>query len=85
MHITVDTIIGDILRRETDAAAFFREAGMHCIECPGPHAAKQSQRPVQCMVWMQSSSQQHLTRASPQNKSKFADPAIRRNSWNKTE
>ena len=26
MHITVDTIIGDILRRETDAAAFFREA-----------------------------------------------------------
>ena len=34
MHITVDTIIGDILRRETDAAAFFREAGMHCIECP---------------------------------------------------
>ena len=32
MHITVDTIIGDILRRETDAAAFFREAGMHCIE-----------------------------------------------------
>lgn len=35
MHITVDTIIGDILRREADAAAFFREAGMHCIECPG--------------------------------------------------
>lgn len=35
MHVTVDTIIGDILRRETDAAAFFREAGMHCIECPG--------------------------------------------------
>ena len=30
MHITVDTIIGDILRRETDAAVFF----MHCIECP---------------------------------------------------
>lgn len=29
MHITVDTIIGDILRRETDAAVFFREAGMH--------------------------------------------------------
>lgn len=34
MHITVDTIIGDILRRETEAAVFFREAGMHCIECP---------------------------------------------------
>ena len=32
--ITRQTIIGDILRRETDAAAFFREAGMHCIECP---------------------------------------------------
>ena len=32
--ITKDTIIGDILRRETDAAVFFREAGMHCIECP---------------------------------------------------
>ena len=33
-QVTRDTIIGDILRRETDAAAFFREAGMHCIECP---------------------------------------------------
>lgn len=34
MHITVDTIIGDILRQETEAAVLFREAGMHCIECP---------------------------------------------------
>lgn len=34
MRITVDTIIGDILRQETEAAALFREAGMHCIECP---------------------------------------------------
>ena len=32
--ITRQTIIGDILRRETEAAVFFREAGMHCIECP---------------------------------------------------
>ena len=34
MHITVDTIIGDILRQETETAVFFKEAGMHCIECP---------------------------------------------------
>ena len=33
MRITADTIIGDILRQEPAAAAFFNEAGMHCIEC----------------------------------------------------
>lgn len=27
MHITVDTIIGDILRREIEAAVFFRGSG----------------------------------------------------------
>ena len=49
MHITVDTIIGDILRRETDAAAFFREAGMHCIECPA--ARGETNRRGLCSAW----------------------------------
>jgi len=40
MHITVDTIIGDILRRETDAAAFFREAGMECPAARGETIAE---------------------------------------------
>lgn len=49
MHITVDTIIGDILRRETDAAVFFREAGMHCIECPA--ARGETIAEALCSAW----------------------------------
>lgn len=49
MHITVDTIIGDILRRETEAAAFFKEAGMHCIECP--RRTRRNNRRGLCSAW----------------------------------
>ena len=35
MEITKDTIIGDILDFNADAAApFFFEMGMHCLGCP---------------------------------------------------
>ena len=83
MHITVDTIIGDILRRETDAAAFFREAGMHCIECP---AARGETVAEACAVHGMDAEQFAAAFNARRRKiSKFADPAIRRNSWNKTE
>lgn len=34
MKITKDTIIGDILDADFDAAPFFLEMGMHCLGCP---------------------------------------------------
>ncbi len=34
MQITKDTIIGDILDADFDAAPFFLEIGMHCLGCP---------------------------------------------------
>ena len=32
--ITKDTLIGDILRMDTDTAPYFLEIGMHCLGCP---------------------------------------------------
>ena len=32
--ITKDTLIGDILRMDTDTAPYFMEIGMHCLGCP---------------------------------------------------
>lgn len=32
--VTKDTIIGDILDQDFDAAPFFLEIGMHCLGCP---------------------------------------------------
>ena len=34
MQITKDTIIGDILAADFDAAPYFLENGMHCLGCP---------------------------------------------------
>lgn len=34
MKITKDTIIGDVLRIDSDLAPFFLEIGMHCLGCP---------------------------------------------------
>ncbi len=34
MTITKDTIIGDILDADFDAAPYFLEIGMHCLGCP---------------------------------------------------
>lgn len=34
MKITKDTIIGDVLKIDTDLAPFFFEIGMHCLGCP---------------------------------------------------
>lgn len=34
MIITKDTIIGDILDADFDAAPYFLEIGMHCLGCP---------------------------------------------------
>lgn len=34
MEITKNTIIGDILDMDFDAAPFFLEIGMHCLGCP---------------------------------------------------
>ncbi|MBZ4670348.1 MAG: hypothetical protein JG769_652 [Oscillospiraceae bacterium] len=34
MEITKDTIIGDILDADFDAAPYFLEIGMHCLGCP---------------------------------------------------
>ena len=34
MHITKDTIIGDILDADSETAPFFLEMGMHCLGCP---------------------------------------------------
>lgn len=34
MQITKDTIIGDILDADFDAAPYFLEIGMHCLGCP---------------------------------------------------
>ena len=34
MQITKDTIIGDILDMDFDAAPYFLEIGMHCLGCP---------------------------------------------------
>lgn len=34
MKVTKDSIIGDILDADKDAAVFFFEIGMHCLGCP---------------------------------------------------
>jgi len=34
MTITKDTIIGDILDADRNAAPFFLDMGMHCLGCP---------------------------------------------------
>ncbi len=34
MEITKDTLIGDILDADFEAAPFFLEMGMHCLGCP---------------------------------------------------
>lgn len=34
MQITKETIIGDILDADFDAAPYFLEIGMHCLGCP---------------------------------------------------
>ncbi len=34
MEITKNTIIGDILDMDFDAAPYFLEIGMHCLGCP---------------------------------------------------
>ena len=33
-EVTKDTIIGDVLDEDFDAAPFFIEMGMHCLGCP---------------------------------------------------
>ena len=38
MIITKDTIIGDILDADFDAAPYFLEIGMHCLGCPASQA-----------------------------------------------
>jgi len=34
MTVTKDTIIGDILDADRNAAPYFLEMGMHCLGCP---------------------------------------------------
>lgn len=34
MEVTKDTIIGDIIDFDEDAAEIFLSCGMHCIDCP---------------------------------------------------
>lgn len=34
MTITKDMLIGDVLDKDTGAAEFFFEIGMHCLGCP---------------------------------------------------
>ena len=34
MVVTKDTIIGDILDEDFDAAPYFLDMGMHCLGCP---------------------------------------------------
>ena len=34
MEVTKDTIIGDIIDFDEDAAEIFLACGMHCIDCP---------------------------------------------------
>jgi len=34
MKITKDMIIGDVLDKDSGAAKFFFEIGMHCLGCP---------------------------------------------------
>ena len=34
MKITKDMLIGDVLDRDTGAAEYFFEIGMHCLGCP---------------------------------------------------
>jgi len=33
-QVSKDTVIGDILDQDMDAAPFFLEIGMHCLGCP---------------------------------------------------
>lgn len=34
MEITKNTLIGDVLDHDIDAAKYFFEIGMHCLGCP---------------------------------------------------
>ena len=34
MTVTKDSIIGDILEHDVEAAKYFFEIGMHCLGCP---------------------------------------------------
>ena len=34
MEVTKETLIGDVLDYDIDAAKFFFEIGMHCLGCP---------------------------------------------------
>ena len=47
MIITKDTIIGDILDADFDAAPYFLEIGMHCLGCP---ASRSESIAVACSV-----------------------------------
>ena len=46
-QVTKDTIIGDILRLDTQTARFFFEIGMHCLGCPASQGETLEQA---CMV-----------------------------------
>ena len=37
-EVNKNTIIGDILDQDFDAAPFFLEMGMHCLGCPASQA-----------------------------------------------
>ena len=64
MIITKDTIIGDILDADFDAAPYFLEIGMHCLGCPASQAETleeaRLQRLVQFMALMRTSLLQSL-------------------------
>ena len=47
MHITVDTIIGDILDTDGSVAPFFLEIGMHCLGC----RTRRNNRRGLCSAW----------------------------------
>ena len=48
MIITKDTIIGDILDADAEAAApFFFEMGMHCLGCPASRGETVEEQPAE--------------------------------------
>lgn len=47
MKITKDMLIGDILDKDTGAAKYFFEIGMHCLGCPASRGETVEQA---CMV-----------------------------------
>ena len=46
-EVNKNTIIGDILDQDFDAAPFFLEMGMHCLGCP---ASREETLEEACMV-----------------------------------